>query len=112
MNHMQKTLNMAEAALSSANDFLADADESGLHGQAEVLKRALDATVAKLRGNEPSPASQAFYEGTYTLTWSDWSPRIGVDLEVLHWRLFDLEGRNYHHKDDCHWDDWPDSRYI
>lgn len=106
-----KITRMLDAALKSTQDWIAAGNED--HGEAEELERILDESLADFAGGLTSSAAQTYVQETGRLIEYDkWSPRIGVDLDVLRWRLLDYDGKNYNHRDECHWHDWPDDRVI
>ena len=110
MNHTEIVKNMVAFAIKSTKDLLEDADSQDIHGDLETLLKALQDTQAKLNAGEPSNASHAFFEETYNLWYEKLSPLIGVDINVLHFRLFDLEG-HLNNKDLARWD-WRPTQYI
>ena len=79
---------------------------------AEDFKEILHATRQKFEGNEPDNAASSYIVGTNDKRiWYDvWTQRIGVDFDVLRWRLLYYDGRNHSHYDDCHWE-WPEGQY-
>ena len=107
-----KTALMLGRAEQSVKDFIASGDDAGLHGQAEDLQAILEETSKLFTGGQTSPAAQTFVQrtGQEKIWYDEWSPRLGVDLSVLRFRLQDLDGK-LNNEDLACWG-WPDTRYI
>ena len=110
------TENMLGTLCKRVDDYL-DEGRSGGDGEwqtMENLQKVFHEANAKFLNNEPDNAASVYVHGTLTYMrgWEPWSSKLGVDLNVLRWRLLDMDGKNYHNVDKCHWDDWAPERLI
>ena len=107
MTKLSRTERMVDAAIKSTEDYLAETSDN--HGEAETLLRILKDTRQKLKEGLISSAAQEYVQSTgRSITFSEWSPRLGLALEVLNFRLLDLDGK-LNNLALAHWE-WPPDR--
>ena len=104
-----RIIRMLDAAIKSVNDWIAAGNED--HGEAEELSRGLAKTLKDFDAGLTSNAAQYYVQQVGRLIEYDkWSPRIGVNLSVLRFRLLDYDNK-LHDKSLACWD-WVSTRVI